>query len=478
MAFVLKLLSGPHMGAEILLEDGSYSMGTDESCDFVLCDAAVAPRHCTLEIQNGNLRIQGLDGELWYADSVHPSGVPLEPHPGELLRAGTTYFSLFPEGTPWREVALPDLVGTNLDRKVPAGSADEPAGASTDRPEEPTVAAGASARESSAGLLPGKEKRIKWVPVVLVAVSVALLWAGHTLWKHEPSTDSPPHPACTEELVKNTLERMGEKDLRITPLGTGFVITGSPRDRSTIQGISRELASSGCSFRLQIPTWEDMKRDLLEMLEGLETSGSLSVEAASEEGLVVRGVLASEQELKRVQQIVQDDLPGGRFVRWRVVTLDEAARYLEKLLAPHVKELDVRVKVLTNHLQAQGTADRRYQPVWDQVRGLFEKRFGNSILESRLVWVHPTASDNTPAPEEAGTPPVPKLDIQAVVLAQPAHRSYIVTESGRKIAQGESVNEDYALQSITEHKLVLKGRQGATVELPLNRPPIILRYSW
>ena len=46
----LRILSGVHLGAEIVLEEGTWAVGRDDSCDIILSDAALAPRHCALTI--------------------------------------------------------------------------------------------------------------------------------------------------------------------------------------------------------------------------------------------------------------------------------------------------------------------------------------------------------------------------------------------------------------------------------------------
>ena len=44
-AAALRILSGVHLGAEIVLEEGTWAVGRDDSCDIILSDAALAPRH-------------------------------------------------------------------------------------------------------------------------------------------------------------------------------------------------------------------------------------------------------------------------------------------------------------------------------------------------------------------------------------------------------------------------------------------------
>ncbi|MGB1271865.1 MAG: FHA domain-containing protein, partial [Endozoicomonas sp.] len=57
--FYLKILSGNHIGAEIPLEPGRYSVGADDNCDLVLTDASLHDIELIIEISPaGALKVQ------------------------------------------------------------------------------------------------------------------------------------------------------------------------------------------------------------------------------------------------------------------------------------------------------------------------------------------------------------------------------------------------------------------------------------
>lgn len=53
---LLKIFSGPNIGAEVPLQDGVYVLGSDDDCDLVLADHFIAPRHAQLELSGGKVR--------------------------------------------------------------------------------------------------------------------------------------------------------------------------------------------------------------------------------------------------------------------------------------------------------------------------------------------------------------------------------------------------------------------------------------
>ena len=48
--YILKFLSGPHLGAEVTLTPGEYLIGRGDQCDIVLDDQDLAPVHARLAL--------------------------------------------------------------------------------------------------------------------------------------------------------------------------------------------------------------------------------------------------------------------------------------------------------------------------------------------------------------------------------------------------------------------------------------------
>ena len=51
VVIALRTFSGPNLGAEVMLPPGTYSIGTDYSCDVVFGDSSIAPRHAALTVE-------------------------------------------------------------------------------------------------------------------------------------------------------------------------------------------------------------------------------------------------------------------------------------------------------------------------------------------------------------------------------------------------------------------------------------------
>jgi type III secretion system YscD/HrpQ family protein len=109
----LRFLGGPAVGAAIELGAGSYVLGSDDSCDFVLADETVAGQHLRLEVQVGAEGIPGvtaypLEGALVLNGLEVPKEGALLPQ-GEALGLGFTALAWQLPDAAWGKITLVPL---------------------------------------------------------------------------------------------------------------------------------------------------------------------------------------------------------------------------------------------------------------------------------------------------------------------------------------------------------------------------------
>lgn len=92
----VRILSGLHAGARMTLADGDWIAGRDDSCDIILADGGIAPRHACLTVKGGVLKAAALDGEVTDDQgNALPEGALLLP--GTAYRLGGVRFACGPE---------------------------------------------------------------------------------------------------------------------------------------------------------------------------------------------------------------------------------------------------------------------------------------------------------------------------------------------------------------------------------------------
>jgi len=109
-AYFLKILSGPHLGAEVLLREGRQVVGSADDCDILLDDGSVAAHHLALAVSPEGIRLAALEDAVYVEGrQAGPGDVPLSPC--RIVTIGTTHLGVGLSGEKWPPVDLPAIPG-------------------------------------------------------------------------------------------------------------------------------------------------------------------------------------------------------------------------------------------------------------------------------------------------------------------------------------------------------------------------------
>ncbi len=90
----LRVLTGTHAGARVLLPDAPQVLGSADDCDLILCDDGIAPQHARLErLEDGSALLHVLDRDL----------PPIHIRPGQGAEVGQVRISVEEADAPWNE---------------------------------------------------------------------------------------------------------------------------------------------------------------------------------------------------------------------------------------------------------------------------------------------------------------------------------------------------------------------------------------
>lgn len=271
-AVALYVFSGPHLGARLELAEGSWVLGSDDSCDIIL--SGLAPRHALLEAAAGEsgmtVSLSPLDG------CVRPQGGKeiFPPEPGEqasrLAPAAGGGWYLGRTCFAWN---LPDAEQTAIEpeteaRSVPAdpegGMRDvSPSGNEVAVPEPvvpsesdnilsaelspaPVEMATPAAVKGKGGLR-GRVVLLALLAVILGAMSAAL-------------TPSAPEPRDYPQLVERYLADAGISGLTVTARAPGVEVRGSVENDAAMIRLRDMARTLHFPVYLEVGVREDILR--------------------------------------------------------------------------------------------------------------------------------------------------------------------------------------------------------------------------
>lgn len=106
--WLLKVIGGPHQGAEIGLYAGKTLVGSDDECDVVLHDVLVAPQHVELDLSTTGIIAAPLGGRVFInGKRVREARQPLPAF--AFLSIGGSHLVLGPAGQTWPLLSAADL---------------------------------------------------------------------------------------------------------------------------------------------------------------------------------------------------------------------------------------------------------------------------------------------------------------------------------------------------------------------------------
>lgn len=115
MNWLLKIVEGPLKGAEVALVDGRrVSLGSDDACDIVVGDAALAAQACELDVSGTGVTV------------LTPDGAATALKPFEVRTFGTTAFAVGPVDQPWGDLVYPPPEASDAPVPAPSEPSAEP----------------------------------------------------------------------------------------------------------------------------------------------------------------------------------------------------------------------------------------------------------------------------------------------------------------------------------------------------------------
>ncbi len=395
----LRVLTGTHAGARVLLPDTPQQLGSDPSCDLVLSDEGLLARHAAIESrEDGTVVLR------WLADP--PRELVLSP--GEAADIGPVRIAIEEADSPWRDdvpLREPDAMDEIGDLATGASDTDPERAARRSARKGAHPAAGATDTGVGGGagwladLLTRAGPALVWVLAALgglglvatllinalgPATTVALpkVTAGTTPGTTPATTPTDPAVAAGAAPGRPsspTAEAMAQANAVIEPLGLGKRVRVEPDrlaglrvraaflDEGQVQSLREALTRLPTPPRLQIIHAAQIQSQLDEALITHETGPATQLEAvATGEGRYrIQGRVSSPGQREALMALLARAAPLAQGLESALRTGEDEAQAL--LLA--MKELglaEVEGEWTGTRLEARVRIQQAALPRWER----------------------------------------------------------------------------------------------------------------
>lgn len=316
MNWLLKIVEGPLKGAEVALVDGRrVSLGSDDACDIVVGDAALAAQACELDVSGTGVTV------------LTPDGAATALKPFEVRTFGTTAFAVGPVDQPWGDLVYPPPEAPDAPVPAPSEPSAEPEAA---EPPPAEAEAAPKRRHGCLGtllvlllLLVGAlallhccrasiEARCPQVARFRAEVESAVQgqwgrWFGRARPASVPVAKGPTLPELAAQHGLALVETNGVRQL-----------AGNVRRRTERLAIRALALADDPSVQFNLTDDETLRASADELLF-VVTEGALKATAASNRVVTLAGYAPSAAKLERALRALAADVPGIERVETKAV---------------------------------------------------------------------------------------------------------------------------------------------------------------
>lgn len=394
---ILKILSGPNLGAEVALVHGEYTIGSGDACDIILADSAIADCHLRLFVQQDTVTVFPLDGkvlretlQLDTDGEVVGDFIP--------LTVGGTHICFGPANEAWPNLPVSSLLeGAGAPESSPFDSTgaatetlpvDSPEGEDTEQePEYEALPPLELLQPEHSPALPKPKKFSKrQMCTAACAIVVFLLLAGLNF-----SDNRPPSEQLTTLLAES-----GYSGLQVSTAKSGELsVSGMVSSKDSLQTLQDVIEGNSISAKLDVHVAESLASSLQNAV--IEHGMVLQVLHVSDNTIRISGYAKDDNAKQRIVSVVKTLPVAHADIRysltdWKTLK-QEVARILKErglLTALTFSAETFTVKVTGEITEAQAAS---WEGARDEVADLLQAPAPFTAIKRPLVTDEDMASD-------------------------------------------------------------------------------------
>lgn len=457
--WILKVLSGLHVGAEVSLQEQATMLGRDEDCDLVLDDVSLAARHISLRVADGQVMLKLLDGSRPVYVGVtrlEEGEVALEPF--QPIALGTLFLAVGPAAGEWPVIDLQQaqkvIAPPAEDEQAPGEGMD----AAEDEADEAPGGEAQGGQAEPAQETPPPAPRRRWllVPATLVVLTAAGLLFYMLAAPLLERQDTGPSQAEMTATIQRLAERHYAKvEFSFLSKGGETVpyITGHIVNNIHLRAFRQELLANGIAADIKLVAMDEIRQAIAFKLEhDINRDSTNKVTVASDINapgdLTLRGYVSDASSWQAELAQLREEFHGYRQLIDQVDTILERRQALEAMLEDgqlgRLEVTQTRHGLLIAEEQLTADEQRRLR----EVVADFTKRFGQrpalAVPSLHIMAVTPA---NTMEAKQL------QLDIVGIGFGPSPH---VTLNDKRRYGIGSVIRGGYVLKEIKEGYLLLE----------------------
>lgn len=460
-AYLLKILSGPHQGAEVALGVGDYVIGSDPEVDVILSDALINPKHLKITVTaDSQLQLTPLDFPV-YLNGHELKKEPYPVEPFQFISLGTTQLIIGPVGQEWPQISIADAPA--LVREVEESVSEETVlnegengDSELENKESGTVSDEGAFSHLSDDAQEGKEltkmgyvqeliQKNKVMAGIAAGVLVMLISASVFLVMTSSNEDQDNfvNVDTTFQAVKKVIKDFDqENNFFVREEGDKIFIEGWVDDKEKKKEIESSLMRLSDKMSMRIWSKEKIMEDAQELLAMMKVN--VAIQATEENGVYKAiGFIGDDKVWANVRKTLAADIAGIRYLEEDVLTGKKAVAIANKVLAEYDLQGKIDFIPKLDYIVLDGTITDAQLEAWKAARLKIWEEYNYPVPMENRVFI--ARADKIYL----------NTEIDGVNIGH-GNNGWIVVKGGQKVFTGGVLPGGFTVKSIGKEGIVLK----------------------
>ena len=427
---VLRILSGPHMGAEIRLQANKVLLlGKGEQCDVVLVDEALEDQHVRFFEKDGEVFCAPNDGAKVFVAGVSVAE-DFKLKDFQPIVCGATLLSVGPVDVVWPTIEVPK--NENVAEKTKSGNKENNQESETEIKKLPNKKSLVSKIKKGLFILGG---------LMILTVTVLLLFKGGDSEKEGQESSAKFPIVALKKSIEEVLENnnVDMKHVKIILSGNKFILHCYVKTSQQKVDLKKQLKGlNGVIFQsMKIFVQSILIEQAQSLVNSLQTL--VVVPGLEVDTIILKGYLYSIDSLSSIKSKILSDVNGINGISTNLLSPDEVYDLASNLLTQYNLMGLLKVQPVRNGLMVMGNIQASDEPQWKDAQKALKNNFkGICKVLSYVAVVAPQAVKKLFFPSPITTVSIPENE-----------KPWIDLKNGDRYFEGTMLPSSYKIESIT-----------------------------
>ncbi|MCQ2956122.1 MAG: type III secretion system inner membrane ring subunit SctD [Opitutales bacterium] len=442
--YVLRILSGPHEGAEVTLQEQAIMLGKSDACDVILVDETLQDQHASFACKDGTVTCTPAEGaSVSVNGTAITAATPVQAF--QPIICGATLLAVGPNNVVWPAISTAAKDST---------ASEDPSGT----PSE-DMAQELKEQEDSDDTNQVEQKSwhlILWIILGFGFILGTYGWITYRNYTRTPAIEKVVFPIMAlRQSIEKVLERhnVPQEFVKINVSGHRFVLQCYVVTREDQEKLEEELHHLPYVNFQSIHIYVQQRlvskaQDIVSPYQTLQV-----VPGNQLDGISIKGFLYSIEDLPAIKRRMLTEIPGLNSIETVLSNSDEIYNLASNLLSKYELKGLLRVQVIRTGIMITGHIQASDEVRWKEAQKTLKKTFdGICKVLSYVATVTPSAVKKIFFPSPITTVSIPNDQLPWVDL-----------QNGDRYFEGSILPSGYKIQSISKKGIRLQKNDDVTL---------------